>query len=79
VVILLGIAAIYLALLLIINGSFMLVSPRTWFRLPTWLSARGSLTEEKYSTGWGALEVRLTGAAFLAVVVWVIYRMILGH
>jgi hypothetical protein len=80
VVIVGAIAAIALASLLVINGAFMLASPRAWFELPDWLAAtRGPLTREKYSSGWGAVQVRLTGAAFLGTVVWVIYDKFLSH
>ncbi len=65
------------ALLLATNAAFMLASPRAWFRLPGWLKAQGSLTEEKYSRGWGAIQIRLTGAAVLAVMAWVLYDSLL--
>ena len=60
-----------------INGAFMLTSPRAWFELPEWLAAasRGPLTPERHSSGWGALQVRLTGTAFLGTVIWFIYNM----
>jgi hypothetical protein len=29
------------ALLMLINGFFMLVSPQRWFRLPPWLGSKG--------------------------------------
>lgn len=75
-----AIAAIALVLLLVINGSFMLASPRAWFKLPEWLAAsRGPLTPEKHSSGWGALQVRLTGAVFLGTVVCVIYDKFFSH
>jgi hypothetical protein len=70
------IMAIALGSLLVINGAFMLASPRAWFKLPAWLAAsRGPLTPEKYSSGWGAVQVRLAGAVFLGTVIWVIYDM----
>jgi hypothetical protein len=62
---------------LLVNGLFMLVSPPLWFRLPNWIRAQGSLTQKKYGTGWGAAQVRLTGAWWVAVVVWVLYESLL--
>jgi hypothetical protein len=56
-----------------VNALFMLASPRAWFRLPGWIRAQGTLIEEKYATGWGAISVRLTGAVMLAVIAWVLY------
>lgn len=69
--------AIAVGLIITINAAFMLVSPRSWFRLPPWLKAQGSLTEDKYATGWGAIQIRLTGALVLAAIGWVLYDMLL--
>jgi len=63
----------------IINGFYMLVSPRAWYRLPHWFRASGSLSEEKYGGGWGAIQVRLVGATFLAVTSWVLYEALSRH
>jgi len=59
--------------LMVVNAFFMLVSPRAWFRLPGWIRAQGSLAEQKYASGRGAVEVRLTGAVILAGIAWVLY------
>jgi len=56
-----------------VNALFMFASPRAWFRLPRWVRAQGTLTEEKYASGWGGITVRLAGAGMLAVIVWVLY------
>jgi hypothetical protein len=69
------IAALVLGVVLAVNAAFMLFSPRAWFRLPGWIRAQGSLTESKYATGWGAVELRLGGAAFLAGIAWVVYSL----
>jgi hypothetical protein len=61
---------------LLVNASFMLLSPRAWFRLPRWFPARSSsVTEVKYGGGWGAIQVRLAGVLMLALIVWVLYDM----
>jgi hypothetical protein len=70
-----SIFGIALGLLLVINGGFMLASPRAWFKLPAWIASWGSQTPQKYSSGWGAVQVRLAGAVFLGVVIWVIWGM----
>jgi hypothetical protein len=62
-----------LALVMLINASFMLVSPRAWFRLPVWIRFNGSLAETKYARGRRSLEVQLAGAAMLAIILWVVY------
>jgi hypothetical protein len=59
-----------------LNACYMLLSPRAWFRLSHWSRAEGSLTAEKYSIGWGAVQVRLSGAVILAAICWVFYDLI---
>jgi len=64
---------------LLVNALFMLISPRAWFRLPDWFPTRSSsMTEEKYGSGWGAVQVRLTGALLLAVILYVLYDSMFG-
>jgi hypothetical protein len=72
-----GCIAILVGLVMTINAAVMLASPRAWFRLPPWLMARGSLTEDRYGGGWGAVQIRLTGAVILAAVAWVLYDMLM--
>jgi hypothetical protein len=70
---------VIVGLIMMINAGFMLASPRCWFRLPGWLRSQGSLTEDKYGSGWGAIQIRLTGALILAAIAWVLYDMFLGR
>ena len=60
--------------LLTINASFMLVSPKAWFRLPSWILAKGTLQEKRFGSGWGAVQVRITGAMMLGVILFVLYH-----
>lgn len=62
---------ISVGLVMAINAVFMLVSPDAWFRLPGLLRAQG-----EFSTAWGAIHVRLTGAMILAAIAWVLYEML---
>ncbi len=59
---------------LVVNAAFMLVSPQAWFRLPGWLRTQGALTEAKFGKGWGALQLRITGALMLGALGWVLYQ-----
>lgn len=59
-----------------INASFMVASPRAWFRLPGWLRAQGTLTEDKYSAGSGAVQLRIAGVLILASLAWVGYELL---
>ena len=69
---LLGWAILVLVVIMtVINASVMLVSPRAWFRLPKWLRAQGTLTEDRYGSGWGAVQLRIGGALILLSIVWV--------
>jgi hypothetical protein len=63
--------------LIAINALFMLISPQAWFRLPGWIRAQGTLTEKKYGTGFGAIQVRITGVLVIGVIVWVLYDSLL--
>jgi hypothetical protein len=63
--------------LVVVNAGFMLASPRAWFRLPEWIRAQGTLTEEKYTRGWHAIEVRVARAMMLGGIGWVLYDFLL--
>jgi len=71
------IVAVTVPTIMAINAVFMVASPRVWFRLPGWIKAQGSLTADKYSSGWGAIQVRITGALILGAIGWVLYDMFL--
>ena len=62
-----------------INGAFMLVSPHAWYRLPSWLRAQGTLSEATYGSGWGAVGLRVAGAAYLAVIAWGVYSVLVSR
>jgi hypothetical protein len=66
--------AVVVAFALAVNGVYMLVSPRAWFRLPVLIRLSGTLTERKYGSGLGAVQVRLTGGIMLALISWYIYH-----
>ena len=63
-----------LAITLVINGAFMLISPRAWLRLPSWFPSAGLSFRERYADGRGLIELRFVGAALLAFIGWVIYE-----
>ena len=65
-------------LLMAANAAFMLASPQAWFRLPGWMKMQGSLTKDEYTSGWRAVQVRLTGAAILGTMAWVLYDLLSG-
>ena len=66
-------------LALLFNGLFMLFSPQRWFKLPAYIRMSGGLSQADYSRGWGALQVRLLGATFAAVTLWLMYRLAHGR
>jgi hypothetical protein len=57
--------------LALINGVYMLVSPRAWLGLPGWLRGGGPPVHAKYSTGGGALQIRFAGGLIVAFFVLV--------
>lgn len=74
--ILLWLTVAIVVILMVVNASVMLVSPRAWFKLPSWLRAQGTLTEERYGGGWGAVQLRLGGAFILGSIIWIIYDLL---
>ena len=72
-------ALVVLGAILLANAAFMLLSPRAWFRLPSWIRANGPLTEEKYASGWGAIQVRLAGATCLGFIGYAVYGSLSGY
>jgi len=69
--------AVSVGLMITVNAALMLASPQLWFHLPVWLRAQGSLTEKKYASGWGAVQIRIAGGLILSAIVWVLYDMLL--
>lgn len=61
------------------NATLMLISPRIWFRIPHWARLSGSLSETKYSSGWGAVQMRVLGACFLAIMIWFLRGCVSGR
>jgi len=70
------VAAVVVALIMTINAAYMLISPRAWFGLPTWIRAKGVLTEDRYSEGWGALQLRIIGAVILLFIIGISYDVV---
>ncbi len=68
--------AVLVAGFMAINAAFMVVSPRAWFRLPAWLRANGIMSEDKYGSGVGALQVRAIGALILFLIAGVSYDIL---
>jgi hypothetical protein len=71
--------ALLVGVLITINALYMLISPRAWFRLPSFLRFNGTLTEKKHAEGLGADKVRLLGAIFLTGIGWVLYDLFLTN
>jgi hypothetical protein len=69
---------LYVTVAIVINGLLMFVSPRAWFRLPRGLKVSGNLPAGRYSSGWGAIEVRAAGAAVLGLMAYMFRRLFGG-
>jgi hypothetical protein len=69
------IVAVLVGLILLVNGAFMLVSPRAWFRLPYYLRATGTATEKRFESGLGEVQTRLAGGVMVAGILWVVFDL----
>lgn len=61
---------------MLVNAFYMVVSPKTWFRLPRWLGLQGVLTPERYSSSWGGLQVRILGMIIIGTAGWITYELL---
>ena len=64
------------ATIMLINGFYMLISPKAWFALPKWLALQGVFTPERHGSRWGALQVRLLGALIIVTAAWIAIDML---
>ena len=71
--------AIVFISLLLMNGFVMLVSPVRWFSMKWWLKLQGTLTAERYSRGFGALQVRILGGIVIVSILWMAYELFLAQ
>ncbi len=59
--------------IVLFNGTVMLISPATWFRLPRYIAFRGTLRDYKYlSTPLGRLQIRGLGLVMAVSAGWMI-------
>ena len=65
-----------LGVVIAINALYMAMSPHAWFRLPKWVRMQGSATEERFGSGWGAIQVRIAGVVVLGILCWVLYDVL---
>jgi len=70
------ICAILFLIFWVSNAAIMLVSPKLWFRLPSWIGVRGTITEQQYGNTNGYLIVRMLGTIFLVAGLGIIYGVI---
>ena len=54
----------------LVDGLVMLVSPRRWFDLPSWLGCHGSMRRTMLSTWGGRFQIRTLGLILTVVVVY---------
>lgn len=64
---------------ILINATFMLISPRAWAHLPRWLRFAGRVPASQHTSAWGRLELRLGGAATLGILALLFQAMIISH
>jgi len=64
---------LFTSVAVISNASLMLISPKTWLRLPVWMKLTANFTERTHGTQSGQLKIRLLGAFFLSVMLWMLH------
>ena len=75
-----GMACVIVTVVAIIgNATLMLISPRTWFRLPRGVRLSGNLSKTKYGSGWGAIQIRVLGAGSLGGMIWLLHDCVAGR
>jgi hypothetical protein len=63
------------AAVILVNAGCMLVSPRAWFALPRWLRLQGPHARNLHEDRWSDLQMRLAGAAIVAVIVGTAFEL----
>jgi hypothetical protein len=61
-----------------VNSLLMLISPKLWFRMPTWMRL-SNFPEAKFKDGRGGIRIRLLGAIFLAAIIWFAHGFVYNH
>jgi hypothetical protein len=64
--------------LMLVNGFVMLISPVSWFSMQWWFKL-GTLTAERYSRGFGAVQVRILGGIVILSILWMAYELFLAQ
>jgi hypothetical protein len=62
----------YGMLILPISSLYMLISPKAWFDLPSWIGLHGALRRTMVKDRWGSIQIRMLGAIFLLGICYVI-------
>ena len=61
-----GLTALLVGLAFVLNGCFMLISPKAWLRLPVWLTGSRSFRGTRYGGSGASMQIRILGAVFIA-------------
>jgi hypothetical protein len=70
---------------LLTSGLFMLISPRAWLRLPSWLNFMPRKTSatsraiEEFTSGSGAMSTRLMGASVVGLIAYMLGSFFSAH
>jgi hypothetical protein len=71
--------AIFTLLMMGINATFMLFSPRLWFRLPNWIRANARFASEKDGAALAAVQIRILGGVVLIVLIVIVAGIVLSN
>jgi hypothetical protein len=61
----------------LLNGLYMLTSPKRWYSLPRWLRFEGYYTRERVDgNDWRFLQVRIAGAGLSAICGYMLFALV---
>ena len=68
----------YAVLAILTSSLYMLISPRVWFELPSWIGLQGAVRRETLKERWGSIRIRILGAIFLLGICYMVISTFRG-
>lgn len=64
-------------LIILVHGVIMMVSPQRWRALPRWFNMAQSFRGTQPLDRQERLQIRLLGALFTGLLIWMMYRVVI--
>jgi|HubBroStandDraft_6_1064221.scaffolds.fasta_scaffold696752_2 hypothetical protein len=68
----------YAMLTILTSSLYMLISPRAWFDLPSWIGLHGAVRRKMLKDRWGVMQIRMMGAIFLVGIGYMVIAIFRG-